>query len=76
VLREVVEAAQAIGIEPVDVIASPIQGPEGNREFLLHLRVPPRGQGDEVSRLGGDRARPMPAPMAARIDAIAAGMAA
>jgi 23S rRNA (cytidine1920-2'-O)/16S rRNA (cytidine1409-2'-O)-methyltransferase len=40
VLREVDEAARAAGLEPVASIASPILGPEGNREFLLHLRVP------------------------------------
>jgi 23S rRNA (cytidine1920-2'-O)/16S rRNA (cytidine1409-2'-O)-methyltransferase len=40
VLREVTAAAQAIGLEAVGSIPSPILGPEGNREFLLHLRVP------------------------------------
>ena len=76
VLREVVWAAQEVGIEPVDVIASPIQGPEGNREFLLHLRVPSIGQRLELADFGGDRSWPMPAPMAARIDSIAQGVAA
>lgn len=40
VLREVGEAAHAIGLETLGSIPSPILGPEGNREFLLHLRVP------------------------------------
>lgn len=40
VLREVTEAAQSIGLEALGAIPSPILGPEGNREFLLHLRVP------------------------------------
>jgi 23S rRNA (cytidine1920-2'-O)/16S rRNA (cytidine1409-2'-O)-methyltransferase len=40
VLREVEDAARAAGLEPVASIPSPILGPEGNREFLLHLRVP------------------------------------
>jgi predicted rRNA methylase YqxC with S4 and FtsJ domains len=35
------DAAVAIGLEPAGEIPSPILGPEGNREFLLHLRVPP-----------------------------------
>lgn len=35
----VAEAALAAGLKPLDVIASPILGPEGNREFLVHLRV-------------------------------------
>lgn len=40
VLREVGEAAEALGLETLGTIPSPILGPEGNREFLLHLRVP------------------------------------
>jgi 23S rRNA (cytidine1920-2'-O)/16S rRNA (cytidine1409-2'-O)-methyltransferase len=39
VLRRVVARAAALGLEPRDAIPSPILGPEGNREFLLHLRV-------------------------------------
>jgi 23S rRNA (cytidine1920-2'-O)/16S rRNA (cytidine1409-2'-O)-methyltransferase len=42
VLAEVAEAAAGQGLEPLDAIASPILGPEGNREFLLRLRVPAR----------------------------------
>ncbi|HSL97457.1 MAG TPA: TlyA family RNA methyltransferase [Candidatus Deferrimicrobiaceae bacterium] len=42
VVGEVVRAAAANGLGTVGRIASPILGPEGNREFLLHLRVPPR----------------------------------
>jgi 23S rRNA (cytidine1920-2'-O)/16S rRNA (cytidine1409-2'-O)-methyltransferase len=34
VLREVVARAGRMGLGTRDVIASPIQGPEGNREFL------------------------------------------
>jgi len=37
----VIERAQAIGLGARDVIASPILGPEGNREFLLHLQAGP-----------------------------------
>jgi 23S rRNA (cytidine1920-2'-O)/16S rRNA (cytidine1409-2'-O)-methyltransferase len=40
VLREVANAAAEIGLEALGSIPSPILGPEGNREFLLHLRVP------------------------------------
>jgi 23S rRNA (cytidine1920-2'-O)/16S rRNA (cytidine1409-2'-O)-methyltransferase len=39
VLRRVVDATAALGLEPLDVIASPITGPEGNREFLLRMRA-------------------------------------
>jgi len=41
VLRRVLAVAAAAGLPPVGVIASPILGPEGNREFLAYLRVPP-----------------------------------
>jgi len=41
VLDRVVEAAQHLGLGARAVIASPILGPEGNREFLLHLRAGP-----------------------------------
>jgi 23S rRNA (cytidine1920-2'-O)/16S rRNA (cytidine1409-2'-O)-methyltransferase len=40
VLREVSDAAEALGLQQLGMIPSPILGPEGNREFLLHLRVP------------------------------------
>jgi 23S rRNA (cytidine1920-2'-O)/16S rRNA (cytidine1409-2'-O)-methyltransferase len=40
VVREVEAAARDAGLEPLAAIPSPILGPEGNREFLLHLRVP------------------------------------
>jgi 23S rRNA (cytidine1920-2'-O)/16S rRNA (cytidine1409-2'-O)-methyltransferase len=43
VLGEIAMAAAREGFEPVAAIPSPILGPEGNREFLLHLRVPPVG---------------------------------
>jgi len=42
VVREVTDAAIRLGLAPAGEIASPILGPEGNREFLLHLRVPAR----------------------------------
>ena len=38
-IEGVVAAAEAGGLAPLDVIASPILGPEGNREFLLRLRI-------------------------------------
>ena len=41
VLRETVERAAPLGIGMRAVIASPIQGPEGNREFLVHLQAGP-----------------------------------
>jgi 23S rRNA (cytidine1920-2'-O)/16S rRNA (cytidine1409-2'-O)-methyltransferase len=42
VVREVLDAALTLGLEPAGEIPSPILGPEGNREFLVHLRVPAR----------------------------------
>ncbi len=41
VLERTVEAARAVGLGTRDVIASPILGPEGNREFLVHLAPGP-----------------------------------
>jgi 23S rRNA (cytidine1920-2'-O)/16S rRNA (cytidine1409-2'-O)-methyltransferase len=41
VLREVAAAARELGLGTRDVIASPIQGPEGNREFLAWLAAGP-----------------------------------
>ena len=41
VLRETVARAEAAGLGMLSVIPSPIQGPEGNREFLVHLQAGP-----------------------------------
>jgi 23S rRNA (cytidine1920-2'-O)/16S rRNA (cytidine1409-2'-O)-methyltransferase len=41
VLVETVAMAQGLGIGTRAVIASPILGPEGNREFLVHLQAGP-----------------------------------
>jgi 23S rRNA (cytidine1920-2'-O)/16S rRNA (cytidine1409-2'-O)-methyltransferase len=38
VLIEIARAAASLNLLPIDVIASPIFGAEGNREFLMHLR--------------------------------------
>jgi 23S rRNA (cytidine1920-2'-O)/16S rRNA (cytidine1409-2'-O)-methyltransferase len=38
VLREVRDAAGALGLAAVDVVSSPLLGPAGNREFLMRLR--------------------------------------
>jgi 23S rRNA (cytidine1920-2'-O)/16S rRNA (cytidine1409-2'-O)-methyltransferase len=43
VLREVAATAAAAGIGMRGVIASPILGPEGNREFMCHLTAGPAG---------------------------------
>jgi 23S rRNA (cytidine1920-2'-O)/16S rRNA (cytidine1409-2'-O)-methyltransferase len=41
VLERVSTHASSAGLRPSGVIASPILGPEGNREFLMALDVPP-----------------------------------
>jgi 23S rRNA (cytidine1920-2'-O)/16S rRNA (cytidine1409-2'-O)-methyltransferase len=41
VLEKTVAVAQVLGLGARAVIASPILGPEGNREFLLHLQAGP-----------------------------------
>jgi 23S rRNA (cytidine1920-2'-O)/16S rRNA (cytidine1409-2'-O)-methyltransferase len=50
VLERVVERAQAVGLGTRDVIASPLLGPEGNREFLVHL-APGPGCADIADRI-------------------------
>lgn len=47
VLRRVVDAAAASGLATVGVTASPLVGPAGNIEYLVHLR--PAGSGPPVS---------------------------
>jgi 23S rRNA (cytidine1920-2'-O)/16S rRNA (cytidine1409-2'-O)-methyltransferase len=61
-IEGVVEAAAEAGLQPCDVIASPILGPEGNREFLVQLRV-------------GVAPRPDAAREAALLERIAAAVA-
>jgi 23S rRNA (cytidine1920-2'-O)/16S rRNA (cytidine1409-2'-O)-methyltransferase len=41
VVRGIVAAAAGLGLGTRAVIASPIPGPEGNREFLVHLQAGP-----------------------------------
>ena len=48
VLDRVATAARELGLGTRNVIASPIQGPEGNREFLAHL-----GPGPSCADLSG-----------------------
>lgn len=51
VLERTVERAQAAGLGTRDVIASPLTGPEGNREFLVHL-APGPGCAEIGERIG------------------------
>jgi 23S rRNA (cytidine1920-2'-O)/16S rRNA (cytidine1409-2'-O)-methyltransferase len=67
VLREVAEASLAAGLEPLGAVASPVLGPEGNREFLLHLRVP--SHAERFERSGA--ARPLADAVAQHLDRIA-----
>jgi len=43
VLERVSAAARDSGLRPLDVLPSPLLGPQGNREFLIHLAVGPDG---------------------------------
>lgn len=60
VLRRVAAAAHDLGLVIHGAIASPILGPEGNREFLLHLGVGPASAPEP----------PSPAEMDARFAAL------
>lgn len=44
VLTEVIRSARDLGAIPVGLTYSPVLGPEGNVEFLLHLRAPDGAQ--------------------------------
>jgi 23S rRNA (cytidine1920-2'-O)/16S rRNA (cytidine1409-2'-O)-methyltransferase len=72
VLGDIVEAALVAGLDPVDAIASPILGPEGNREFLLHIRIPTLA--DLADRVDGPWT--VPPALTARLDAITQPVAA
>ena len=50
-VERVASAATDLGLVALDIVASPILGPEGNREFLLHLGVR-RSDGDGEARGG------------------------
>ena len=59
--------ARELGLGTRAVIASPIQGPEGNREFLVHLQAGPSCAEldrliDEPSTPHGRRSRSPPMP--------------
>jgi 23S rRNA (cytidine1920-2'-O)/16S rRNA (cytidine1409-2'-O)-methyltransferase len=56
VLREVTAAAAALGLGTRDVIASPVRGPEGNREFPAWLAAGPSA-GDLEARIEAAVAR-------------------
>ena len=62
VLRRVAGAADDQGLAPVAVIASPILGPEGNREFLMHLRVGLRSGAGKVPADLGDQFQRLTTP--------------
>jgi len=47
VLREVCDAAGALGVPVAALVASPLRGPAGNREFLVELRRDAVAIGDE-----------------------------
>ncbi|HEX3266184.1 MAG TPA: TlyA family RNA methyltransferase [Candidatus Limnocylindrales bacterium] len=78
VLHDVASAALAAGLDPVDAIASPILGPEGNREFLLHLRVPALEDRAARAAVAASPAGSgtLPAAIVRRLDAVGQGIAA
>ena len=49
VIREVADAARAAGAGPLGVVPSPIRGPAGNVEFLLHARRGEAGREVDVA---------------------------
>ncbi|HLY14081.1 MAG TPA: TlyA family RNA methyltransferase [Candidatus Limnocylindrales bacterium] len=63
VLERVVEQARFLGLGVAGAIASPLLGPQGNREFLLDLRLGP-------AAADGDGPLPKPEEIAERLRAI------
>ena len=53
VIEKVIAYAAAIHLEPRHLSFSPIKGPEGNIEYLLHLKKRPEEQ-EIISRLDTD----------------------
>jgi 23S rRNA (cytidine1920-2'-O)/16S rRNA (cytidine1409-2'-O)-methyltransferase len=64
VLERVVDLARTLGLGVAGAIASPLLGPQGNREFLLDLYAPGDGPLPDL---------PGPDELAARLQAIALG---
>ena len=53
VVEDITRAADALGLSRVGLIDSPIAGMEGNKEFLMHLRLPqPAAGGPPVAGAG------------------------
>ncbi len=48
VVRRVVGEVRSMGLVPVGVMASPLLGPDGNREFFVALRKAPGGGADDL----------------------------
>jgi 23S rRNA (cytidine1920-2'-O)/16S rRNA (cytidine1409-2'-O)-methyltransferase len=71
VLERVVETARGLGLGVAGAIASPLLGPQGNREFLLDLRLEPPGT--EESGPARGEARPSEAQLADQLRAVALG---
>ena len=51
VINRVAEVAKGLGLQPVNVSYSPITGPEGNIEYLLHLANSAEAQPDFAERV-------------------------
>ena len=49
VIEKVAQYAHSIGFEILNIDFSPIKGPEGNIEYLIHLKKCPDGQPPEIS---------------------------
>lgn len=67
VLGRVSTSAAALGLGLAGVVASPILGAEGNREFLLHLTVPPGWAAGSASPASPGH---VPVDWARRLDAV------
>ena len=48
VINKVIDYAMSIGFEILNLEFSPVKGPEGNIEYLLHLQNHPEGEDGPV----------------------------
>ncbi|MDY6286623.1 MAG: TlyA family RNA methyltransferase [Bilifractor sp.] len=55
VIREVTDFAAEIGLIPEDLSFSPIKGPEGNIEYLIHLLKKPATEGELLSPIAQEQ---------------------
>ncbi len=73
VLERVVELARSLGLVVAGAIASPLLGPQGNREFLLDLRAGPAAPAGPEATAHAAQPAPSDADLSATLREITRG---